>query len=263
VTPSRAKPTGLSPAHAAQFQDASIVRAYALRAPYPPQIFEILAELAGVASPAILDLGCGTGDLTVGLSAFAAAVDAVDPSANMIAAARTRPLPRGVVRWIEEAAETAPLAGPYDLVTAAESLHWMDWDVVFPRLQRVLKPGGFLAIVAREYVRRAWWDSAFQAIIDRHSTNREYERYDLIAELGARKLWKAAGHHNTRPIAFRQSVEELIGAFHSRNGFSTERMGDDQARAFDLAAADHLNRYAENGMLDLGSVGRVFWGTVA
>jgi SAM-dependent methyltransferase len=256
-----AKPSGLSPEFAAQFEDPSIVRAYPRRSPYPPETFEVLANLAGVAQPAILDLGCGTGDLTVGLSAFASTVDAVDSSAEMIAAARVRPTPRCNVRRLEAAAETVPVAGPYDLVTAGESLHWMDWEAVLALIRRVLA-GRFLAIVERDYARRAWWDAAFQAIIDRHSTNKAYQPYDLVAELTRRGLWSVAGECTTAPIPFRQTVDELIEAFHSRNGFSRDRMAADEARQFDDEAAGHLTRFAEDGFVDLGAIGRVVWGTV-
>lgn len=40
-----------------------------------------------------------------------------------------------------------PLGPPYGLVTAGSSLHWMDWEVVLPRIGRLLSPEGCLAIV--------------------------------------------------------------------------------------------------------------------
>jgi len=259
VTSGLAKPSGLSPEFAAQFEDPAIVRAYPRRPPYPPETFEVLAELAGVAQPAILDLGCGTGDLTVGLAAFAGTVDAVDCSAEMIAAAQVRGAPSNV-RWLHAAAETAPVAGPYDLVTAGESLHWMDWDAVFAIIHRVVKPGRFVAIVDRDYAHRSWWDADFQAIIDRYSTNKAYQRYELVAELVRRGLWSVVGERETAPIPFRQTVGELIDAFHSRNGFSRDRMAAEEARRFDDEAADHLTKFAEDGVLELGAIGRVVWG---
>jgi SAM-dependent methyltransferase len=167
------------------------------------------------------------------------------------------------VRWLQAAAETVSVSGPYDLVTAGESLHWMDWDAVFAMIRRVLRPGRFVAIVDRDYARRAWWDAAFQAIIDRHSTNKAYQPYNLVDELTRRGLWSVAGERKTAPIPFRQTVEELIEAFHSRNGFSRDRMAADDARRFDDEAARHLTRFAEDGFVDLGAMGHVVWGTVS
>jgi SAM-dependent methyltransferase len=174
------KPSGLSREDASQFQDEAVVRAYHHRMPYPPEMFELLAELAGVTRPRVLDLGCGSGDLTLGVSEFAAAVDGIDFSEAMIAQARIRGRERDNVRWICGSVETAHISGPYDLVTAGQSLHWMDWPVVFARLRLLLKPGAWLAIVERDYVNKEWWDDAFQALIARYSTNRNYRPCDLI-----------------------------------------------------------------------------------
>lgn len=251
------KPPGLAPEYGAQFKDLAVVAAYHHRAPYPLETFEILAELARV-RPSILDLGCGTGDLTGGISAFAGAVDAIDLSPQMIAEAGKRSL--GNVRWIVGAAETAPIDGPYDLITAAESLHWMDWTRLFPRLTSALVPDGMLAIVARAYVHTEWWTAAFQAIIDRYSTNKDYQSYDLLGELRQRGLFTVTGNRRTRPVPFEQSIERLVEAFHSRNGFSRDRMTLDAARDFDAEATTHLASFADGGVLKLGVQATVTWG---
>ncbi len=255
------KPSGLAPEHAAQFQDSSIVRAYRHRKPYSQQTFTVLAELAGVREPTVLDLGCGTGDLTIGLASFAERVDAIDISSEMLEEAKLRSFTIHNVRWILSPAETAPISGPYDLVTAAQSLHWMDWPMVFEKLKAVLKPGKFLAIVGREYVDKSWWNTDFQAIINRYSTNKEFQKYDLVEELERRHLFQIVGERKTDAMPFQQRTEDLIEAFHSRNGFSRERMGE-SAAAFDRAAAQHLSTFANGGMLNLGAVSNLTWGRV-
>src|SRR5207249_11344890 len=96
------------------------------------EICELLRRLV-VEPRTILDAGCGTGELTIGLARFAARVDAVDPSAAMLREARRM---RGAddprIRWIQGTAEAAPLDPPYGLVTAGVSIHWLDPDVVMP-----------------------------------------------------------------------------------------------------------------------------------
>ena len=59
----RRKPAGLEPSYAAQFKDASVVAAYAMRPPYANQSVPFLVNLAGGADARILDLGCGSGEL--------------------------------------------------------------------------------------------------------------------------------------------------------------------------------------------------------
>lgn len=131
MSANRSKPSGLSYEHASQFQDASMVHAYRHRVPYPAQTFDVLRELAGTPEPTVLDLGCGTGDVTVGLASFASRVDAIDVSAGMIAVATQRSLTRNNVQWLLGFVESAPVSGPYDLMTAGQSLPWMDRPVVF------------------------------------------------------------------------------------------------------------------------------------
>ena len=251
------KPSGLEPEYGAQFKDASVAAAYHHRAPYPAETFQLLSGLTSV-SPSILDLGCGTGDLTAGLSALAGRIDAIDLSPAMISGARKRSLPN--VRWVVGAAETAAFDGPYALITAAESLHWMDWEVLFPRLASALTTDGVLAIVGRAYANTEWWTPAFQAIIDRYSTNKAYEKYDLVAELKQRGLFTVIGDRTTRAVPFAQPVDQLVEAFHSRNGFSRDRMTVEAARAFDAEATAHLASYAVGGVLEPGAKATVIWG---
>jgi SAM-dependent methyltransferase len=258
--PDAGKPAGLTSEYADQFADRAVAQAYRHREPYCEEVFILLAELAVVPQPRVLDLGCGSGDLTLGLSRFAGHIDAVDTSAAMIDEAARRSMPQPNVRFIVGAAERVELEGPYDLVTAAQSLHWMDWPVVFGRLQSSLRSGGVLAIVERDYAHTAWRDAAFRAIVARYSTNQDYRAYDLVSELQRRGHLEPLGSARKGPIAFRQSPRDFVEAMHSRNGFSRERMRPEDALAFDEAMNRHMERFAESGSLDLGAVTHVTWG---
>ena len=92
------KPKHLGPEYAAQFADRSVVAAYRHRPPYPAEVFEVLAGLIA-ATPyttrAVLDAGCGTGDVARNLVSRVDRLDAVDPSAAMLEAGRPLPGRRG------------------------------------------------------------------------------------------------------------------------------------------------------------------------
>ena len=64
----RPKPSHLGPVYAAQFADPSVVAAYHLRPPYPPETLAILLGLIGEGPSAVLDVCCGTGSLARGLA---------------------------------------------------------------------------------------------------------------------------------------------------------------------------------------------------
>lgn len=78
------KPKGLEPEYGAQFDDISMVRAYPKRPPYPPELFDLFHRLIRDAPSLVLDLGCGTGDISRPLAPLVDRVDSVDPSRAMI-----------------------------------------------------------------------------------------------------------------------------------------------------------------------------------
>ncbi|MDP9366235.1 MAG: class I SAM-dependent methyltransferase, partial [Chloroflexota bacterium] len=230
------KPAHLAPEYGAQFRDQSIADTYKHRPPYPPATVDLLAPLLVDEPRAVLDAGCGRGELARPLAHIAARVDAVDPSAALIAHGRA--LPGGnhpALSWILGAIEDATLRPPYALITAGASLHWMDGAVVLSRMAAALTPRGALAIVD-QHVAPSPWDAALQQVINEFSTNRDYQPYDLVEELESRLLFRREGERRTEPIPFVQSVAEYVESFHARNGFSRERVGPDRAVAFDAAA---------------------------
>ena len=85
------KPEHLSPQYGRQFQDRSVADAYYARPPYPGQIFDILVSLIPDSHLPVLELGSGTGDLTLEMARRVRYIDAVEPSAAMLARARERP----------------------------------------------------------------------------------------------------------------------------------------------------------------------------
>jgi SAM-dependent methyltransferase len=254
----RPKPAHLGPQYGAQFQDAAIVAAYLNRPPYPAKVFTRLRAL--LTGPAVaLDAGCGTGDIARRLASLVERLDAVDISAAMIAAGRR--LPGGDapnLRWIVGGMEDAPLDPPYGLIVAGESLHWMEWSVVMPRLRDALASGARLALVGR--VADEPWANNLLSLILRYSTNRDFQPYDLIEELTSRGLFAVEGRATTEPEPFTQRLDDYIESIHSRNGFSRDRMTPESAAVFDAAARALVASHAPDGMLTLGVRAELVWG---
>lgn len=108
----------------------------------------ILAEGSGPQFHALLDLGCGTGLVGVALKAFVTHMDGIDISPKMIQKAAER----GIYRQLRTGdalnilAPDAELAGPYDLVTAADVFIYIGpLEATFAAVARVLAPGGLFA----------------------------------------------------------------------------------------------------------------------
>jgi trans-aconitate methyltransferase len=256
----RPRPAHLTDENAAQFQARTVAERYYLRLPYPAELFDMLAGLVLGAPRIVLDIGTGTGDLARNLATRVDRVDAVDISAEMIAAGKALPggdLPN--LRWVLGTAEDAPLDPPYGLVTAGESLHWMDWERVLPRLASALLPAGILAIARRDRLPSPW-DDELSMLIREHSAMQNYQDFDLIGELSARGLFKKVGEHATAPITFVQPIEDYIDSFHSMSSLSLERITPEAAADFAAKLRTLLAPYAVNGAITLQPYGHVVWG---
>ena len=122
---------------------SSIAAQYAqFRPRYPRELFEYLASLVPVRDLA-WDCACGNGQATLPLAAAFERVLGTDASAAQINAAA--PHPR--VQYRVAPAEQCGLAdGGVDLITVAQALHWFDVDRFYAEADRVLKPGGALAV---------------------------------------------------------------------------------------------------------------------
>jgi trans-aconitate methyltransferase len=254
------RPAQLTPDNAARFKDQSVVDFYPLRLPYPPGVFDILANLIVDEPRAVLDVGAGTGDIARGLVRHVERVDAVDFSPAMIAKGKT--LPDGDhphLRWIYGAVETVALDPPYALVTAGESMHWMDWEVVFPRFGDALTPGGVVASVHRMEL-PAPWQEGLDALIRQFSTMQNYQPFDLIAELEKRHLFQRMGARETAPVTFIQSIDDYIASFHSRASLSLDHMPASDAATFDWQLRDLVSPWSKEGVLELQTVGSIVWG---
>lgn len=107
---------------------------------------DLLARVPLETAARVVDLGCGTGNLTRLLAERwpEAAVTGVDGSAEMLAKAATEA--PGLTWQQADIGDWRPEA-PLDLLYSNAALHWLDGhEVLFPRLFEAVAPGGVLAV---------------------------------------------------------------------------------------------------------------------
>ncbi len=97
-------------------------------------------------------------------------------------------------------------------------------------------------------------------IIPQYTTNKDYYPYDMIEALERHGLFQKAGEKTTAPVSFVQSIDDYIESFHSRNGFSRERMTPEQAAGFDQEAKRILLEFYGDGILNMQVVANIVWG---
>ena len=119
------------------------------RPDYPERVFDLLVTRCGLGPGSrVLEIGPGTGRVTSRLVAAGARVVAVEPD-EALAEHLAKTMDPAAVTVIHGTFEEATLIdGTFDLVVAAMAFHWVDQEVGLPRLHRLLRPGGWVAL---------WW----------------------------------------------------------------------------------------------------------
>ena len=113
------------------------------RPEYPPEAIAWLAEELDLRpGRTVVDLAAGSGKLTRPLAALGCEVIAVEPVAEMRAAIGP------TARALDGTAEAMPLPDDSaDAVTVGQAFHWFDGPKALAEIERVLRPGGALALV--------------------------------------------------------------------------------------------------------------------
>jgi SAM-dependent methyltransferase len=195
-----------------------------------------LAEEVGARS--VLDLGCGTGMLTVTLATAGRRVVGVDPSAAMLDVARHRP-GGDAVEWIHGDSRAIP-AGPYDLafLTGNVVQHIADpeWIRTLADLRAAFLAGGTLSFESRNPANRAWESWAGPATT-RDTGHGPLEEWADVEETGPGRVrvafhsrFTATGEVVTevQPFAFRDRA--TLTAQLDAAGFDVDAVHGDFAR---------------------------------
>lgn len=116
---------------------------------YPLALVQEACSLAGLDPGAlVLEVGCGSGQLTRDLLATGLEVVTVEPGAQLLSLAAGNLEGVGEVTLVNERFEDAQLpSGHFRAVFAASSFHWVDPDVSWAKVADLLAPGGMLALI--------------------------------------------------------------------------------------------------------------------
>ena len=238
------------------------------RVSYPQDLIADLLDRTGAdGSGRMLDLACGTGQLTFAVRGKFAEIWAVDQEPDMITVVRAKAEAAGATEIHAQvaAAESVPVPpGSVDLVGIGNAFHRMPRDAVAGSALRWLRPGGHLAVAMgggpffgdapwqqalREFMRR-WRRRAEEhsgtgpAIPEGHEQaqaarpDREVVREAGFEPLGS---WQF-------PAEYYWTLDALCGNLLSTSGFTRNTLGR-LVPEFEQDLRAQLNPYASDGRI--------------
>ncbi len=155
----------------------------------PPALLDLLTQLIRTPHPAlVVDLGSGTGLSTAIWGERAERVIGIEPNADMRSEAMHKIEGHPYATYIEYregvAHQTGLPDGCADIVTAAQSFHWMEPTATLAEIARILRPGGLFA--AYDYD----WPPAIHWELDRLAQETGMRQIELIRERGLAQSFK-------------------------------------------------------------------------
>ena len=154
---------------------------------------DLLALLAVRPNLHVLDLGCGTGELTARLAAALPGSDVTGLDSSPAMLERARALARAALRF--ELGRVEEASGRYDLVFSNAAIHWVeDHRALIPRLFALLNPGGQLLVQL--------------------PSNNEHPAHRAILEIAGREPFRTAlgGFTRRSPVLSLPEYAELLYA---------------------------------------------------
>jgi SAM-dependent methyltransferase len=120
------------------------------RPAYPDALVDRACEVADLRQGSrVLEIGCGTGQLTRSLLARGLRVTALEPGDRLICIAEENMKDADDVEFVHARLEDMRLPGgeSYEAVFSASAIHWVDPDLGWGKIADALPPNGTLALI--------------------------------------------------------------------------------------------------------------------
>lgn len=170
----------------------------------------------------ILDLGCGTGILTVTLANKDRVVTGLDPSLSMVNFASTRGGAQGV-RWIHGDSRSIPDNG-YDLIlmtgNVAQHIPDAQWHRTLADLRSAASPNARLAFESRNPLTRSWEQWALEPKTTSVTRHGVLEEWCTVEELGHGRILLRS--YNNFLDAGELIIEDLTLHFRSQERIASD-----------------------------------------
>jgi SAM-dependent methyltransferase len=169
---------------------------------YPAEVLELFKNEMGLTKDSVLaDVGSGTGLSAKLFLENGNAVYGVEPNAAMRAAAEEylKDFPTFISR--DGTAESTRLDdASMDFVTASQAFHWFDPDKTRAEFTRILKPGGWIALIWNErQLDTTEFLREYEKLLLKYATDYEKVRHENIDERKLSDFFQTAYRQATFP----------------------------------------------------------------
>jgi ubiquinone/menaquinone biosynthesis C-methylase UbiE len=230
--------------------DGIAERYEAARPGYPAPVAAFIAATARLGQgAAVLEIGCGTGQLTERLAGSGFRLTAIDIGPALIAAARQR-IPDADVSFQVTSFEDLNVAdASFDLVVSGAAFHWIDPEIAFSKSARLLRSGGWLELLGTEERYDAPVGAALDALWVGHGdTGGAWERRPSDPEavsatgLFAAPVCMSHCHRAVLPAREVIALESTRGTFLSWADDTQRDFAEDLRLLLDAQPAVHMTR---------------------
>ncbi|UCD08477.1 MAG: class I SAM-dependent methyltransferase [Dehalococcoidales bacterium] len=224
---------------------------------YPEEFFELLTSKFNLSmDDRVLDLGCGTGQITIPLARSVKEVVAMDPEPEMITEGREQAIASGVnnITWVEGGSDDLPnlrdKLGRFKLVTIGTAFHWMDREKTLDELFKIISDDGGIAIAwntsiwtyhpyewltaAKELIRKYLGEERRAGSGTYNVASIKHELFVTESSFTKTETWK---HHWVRSF----TPDELIGNLYSTSMANPSVLGE-KTEAFESELREALTR---------------------
>lgn len=217
----------------------------------------------------LLDVGCGPGSLTLLLAPYFAEAVGVDADGEMVevAAARAAEQKSSNVKWRQMRAEELPgELGTFEVVSFAQSFHWMDQELVADRVRGMLAPDGAWVHVGATTHRgiegeqdlphpRPPWDAIDELVTRYLGPVRRAGRSVLPTGTrpGEEVVMRSAGYRGPTRVVVggneveQRTVDQVVAAVFSLSGSTPHLLGA-ELPAFEADLRELLTKASDNGL---------------
>jgi SAM-dependent methyltransferase len=250
---------------------AGSARHYAVgRMAYPVALGEAIRDELGLDGRGrLLDVGCGPGSLTLLLAPYFAEAVGVDADGEMVEVAASRAAEQNLstVKWRRMRAEELPgELGTFQVVSFAQSFHWMNQELVADRVRGMLEPEGAWVHVGATTHRgiegtqelahpRPPW-AAIDELVRRYLGPVRRAGQSVLptgTRPGEEVVMRAAGYRGPTRVVVggneveERTVDEVVAAVFSLSSSTPHLLGE-ELPAFEADLRELLTKAADNGL---------------